>query len=187
MWRERAGVLVTGLLFLLFCSIESAAGVADIPVTEVTKDLVCLCGDAGCPNLIVATCSCDDAHRITQDVQARLDAGKTKEQILAEFVSEQGERVLAAPPRRGWKNLTAWLLPFAMVPSPLGCCGAGFERIGRIVWILPHRPSQPKWMIFTGKSWHSSSRISIEMLELIQAEVSVPLATGHWPPATGND
>lgn len=115
MWRERAGVLVTGLLFLLFCSIESAAGVADIPVTEVTKDLVCLCGDAGCPNLIVATCTCDDAHRITQDVQARLDAGKTKEQILAEFVSEQGERVLAAPPRRGWKNLTAWLLPFAMV------------------------------------------------------------------------
>lgn len=115
MWRERAGTLVPGLLFLLFCSVDSAAGVGDIPVTEVTKDLVCLCGDSGCPNLIVATCTCDDAHRITQDVQARLDAGKTKEQILAEFVSEQGERVLAAPPRRGWKNLTAWILPFATV------------------------------------------------------------------------
>lgn len=40
-----------------------------------------------------------------------IDSGKTEDQILNVFVSQYGQTVLAAPPKKGF-NLTAWLIPF---------------------------------------------------------------------------
>lgn len=124
MWRRKTAECNAGRGSFAFCILHSASCIlllalplfatAPLHVTDVTKDLVCLCGDSGCPNLIVATCTCDVAARTTKNIQAMIDAGQTKEQILARYVADQGERVLAEPTKRGW-NLSAWIVPFASV------------------------------------------------------------------------
>jgi cytochrome c-type biogenesis protein CcmH len=50
------------------------------------------------------------ALRVKAFIRERIAAGDTKSEIKAKLVDEFGERILAAPPRRGF-NLLAWLLP----------------------------------------------------------------------------
>jgi cytochrome c-type biogenesis protein CcmH len=50
------------------------------------------------------------ALRVKALIRARIAAGDSKSEIKARLVDEFGERILAAPPRRGF-NLLAWLLP----------------------------------------------------------------------------
>ena len=40
--------------------------------------------------------------------------GETKDQVLSYFVTQYGEKVLAAPTKKGF-NLTAWVTPFLAV------------------------------------------------------------------------
>jgi cytochrome c-type biogenesis protein CcmH len=50
------------------------------------------------------------AGRMKRFIAARIGAGDTKSEIKAALVEQFGERVLAAPPKKGF-NLLAWLLP----------------------------------------------------------------------------
>lgn len=52
------------------------------------------------------------ARRVKAFIRERSEAGDTCAQIRAQLVDDFGERILAAPPRRGF-NLVAWLLPVA--------------------------------------------------------------------------
>jgi len=52
------------------------------------------------------------ARRVKAFIRERCAAGKTEGEVKAELVAEFGERILAAPPRKGF-NLLAWLLPIA--------------------------------------------------------------------------
>ncbi|HEY2932191.1 MAG TPA: cytochrome c-type biogenesis protein CcmH [Acidobacteriota bacterium] len=97
------------LLALMILTISpSIAGVTKEQVQDVTSQLVCLCG---CGNKTVSVCGCGLADQTTKEVEKMLQEGKTKEQILAQYVNKGGISVLAAPPKSGF-NLTAWVLPF---------------------------------------------------------------------------
>src|SRR5262249_43933554 len=63
-------------------------------------------------NLTVKECTCGKADRVRADVQARLQGGQTPQAILAAYVDEYGEQILAAPNRQGF-NLVGWVAPFA--------------------------------------------------------------------------
>ena len=43
-----------------------------------------------------------------------IETGQSKEDIIQYFVSTKGERILAAPTKKGF-NLTAWILPFLAI------------------------------------------------------------------------
>ena len=59
-------------------------------------------------------------------IRERIEAGRTKSEIKAEFVDQFGPAVLATPPKRGF-DLVAWLLPLAG-----GAAGAGV--LGALAW-----------------------------------------------------
>ena len=77
-------------------------------VKKVAQDLVCLCGD--CNRESLATCLCGFATSLRQELDADLDAGRTRQQIIDQFVDQFGPVVLATPPAEGY-NLLAWIAP----------------------------------------------------------------------------
>jgi len=80
---------------------------------EVSEALVCQCG---C-NMILYVCNhvnCPSAYPFRDSIEVMIQAGKTKDEIVAKFVAEHGEVVLSAPSTEGF-NLAAWVTPFVML------------------------------------------------------------------------
>jgi len=70
------------------------------------------------------------AQRMKAYVRDLIAEGRTKGEIKDEMVAQFGERVLAAPPRRGF-NLLAWVLPFAGLFAGGGAVGFAAWRWSR--------------------------------------------------------
>ncbi len=81
---------------------------------RVLEQLLCQCG---C-NLTVYACegtmTCEVAAGMRRQAERLLARGMTPDEVLAAFAADYGEDVLAAPTREGF-NLTAWVLPFAVL------------------------------------------------------------------------
>lgn len=99
-----AGALI-GLALLLLPAASALA--ADPAVDAVAQELICQCGCT----MIVKDCTCTTADQTRTLIRQKLDQGQSKDQILQYFVSQYGEKTLAAPSKSGF-NLTAWILPF---------------------------------------------------------------------------
>lgn len=83
----------------------------DAAIQAIEKQIHCTCG---C-NLDVYTCrttdfTCAVSPAMHQRVVALAKQGKTGEQILEQFVRENGMAILMAPPKRGF-NWVGYLLP----------------------------------------------------------------------------
>ncbi len=80
-------------------------------VGEITQALTCTCG---C-NMLVGACEgsmeCTAAKNITAQVNQLIDEGRSKDEIITSLVKIYGERILAAPTKKGF-NLIAWIIPF---------------------------------------------------------------------------
>lgn len=90
----------------LACGAVMGASKADVDV--VGEQLVCYCG---CSGLTVKACTCGTADGIREKINGQLDSGLTTDEVVAVWVEERGEQVLAVPTREGF-NLVGWLLPF---------------------------------------------------------------------------
>lgn len=89
----------------------TTAGDNDAAIQAIEKRLKCTCGCG----LDVYTCrttdfTCPVSPGLHRKVMALSASGMSGEQIIAEFVRENGIVMLMAPPARGF-NLTAYLLP----------------------------------------------------------------------------
>jgi len=104
-------VWLSALVAVLMSNIALA-----VTVREVASMLVCQCG---CDNMIVSDCNCDYAEQTRALIRKKIDEGQTKDVILSDFVEQYGEKVLAAPTKRGF-NLTAWIMPFAALTVAAG-------------------------------------------------------------------
>ena len=99
-------------LFLLLLSIDDGHSATSAETKRVAKELVCLCGD--CNRESLATCQCDYAVDRRTEIGTALDSGHTDVQMIAQFVENYGQHVLATPPPQGY-NLLAWIIPFAIM------------------------------------------------------------------------
>jgi cytochrome c-type biogenesis protein CcmH len=79
-------------------------------VREVASTLRC----PVCQNLSVADSSSRLAHEMRADIARDLSAGKSPEEIRAEFVAAYGEWILLAPPKTGI-NWMPWLAPILLL------------------------------------------------------------------------
>lgn len=128
-WRNKlALLLISG-----FC-LAQTGDLVPPEVRRVGDRLACLCGS--CKNT-VATCQMLGCHYTAparQQISAMAQAGKSDDEIVAEFVKREGQRALAAPAAEGF-GLTAWLAP------PL----AALAGIGVIAWFIRRnrKPAQP--------------------------------------------
>jgi len=81
--------------------------------SSIQRDMICLCGCKSilkdCPHV-----NCDYAIPARKKIREMLTEGKTRDQILAEFVSERGEQALAAPTKEGF-NIIGYILPFIAI------------------------------------------------------------------------
>jgi cytochrome c-type biogenesis protein CcmH len=87
----------------------------DDQVYAIARELMC----PVCAGQTVAESNSQLAEQMRAIIRERLQAGQTREQIIAYFVAQFGEGTLAAPPPRG-SGLLLWLsLPLALVAGAL--------------------------------------------------------------------
>lgn len=95
---------------------QGGPGPAITPKTtldDVSEKLSCRCG---C-NLVLNRCNhvqCGSAIPMRERITREIAQGKTRDEIIAGFVRDMGEEVLAVPPTSGF-NWSAWIMPFAML------------------------------------------------------------------------
>jgi len=102
------------LLLLLVAPVLSTVVLASpayaLSSKDIEKELMCQCGCT----MVVNVCDCDTANQIRAKISELMDQGQGKDQIIAYFVGQYGEKMLAAPTKKGF-NLVAWVVPFAAV------------------------------------------------------------------------
>ena len=76
---------------------------------SIDKSLIC----PVCPGETIDQAQVELASQMREIVRERLAEGWSREQILQFFVDRYGERVLAAPPKRGF-NLMVWIVPIVV-------------------------------------------------------------------------
>lgn len=129
-----ACLLVIAAFFLTVPMPGSAATPEEIKV--VAKDLVCLCGS--CNRESLATCTCGEfAVPEREKIGVALDAGKSHDEIVADFVSRFGQMVLATPPPEGYR-LLAWIAPITAL-----LLGVFLVRTVLLKWRREHVQTQP--------------------------------------------
>ncbi len=123
-WKRCCAVGLLGLVLLnswIVSAAREAGGATASPdledkVREIASELRCVV----CQNLSVADSPSDLAKEMRNLVRELVQQGKSREEILAYFVSRYGEFVLLSPTKRGF-NLLVWVLPFLAVV--VGACG----------------------------------------------------------------
>ena len=76
---------------------------------SIDRSLIC----PVCPGETIDQAQVELATQMREIVREKLAEGWSREQILQFFVDRYGERVLAAPPKRGF-NLMVWVVPIAV-------------------------------------------------------------------------
>lgn len=120
---------LTILLIAVLALLVPATPVYAISSKDIQKELMCQCGCT----MIVDVCDCETANQIRAKITELMNQGQGKDQILAYFVGQYGEKMLASPTKKGF-NLVAWILPFAAVLAS----GAALFFILR-AWVLKGR------------------------------------------------
>lgn len=83
-------------------------------VSEIKQSLICMCECGMTVEACEGAMDCSSAAQITATIEKMVAEGKSKDTILAAFIEAYGEKVLAAPTKKGF-NLTAWVLPFVAI------------------------------------------------------------------------
>ena len=98
------------LVLLWFLKFVSAAKAQTLTWEDVGTSLVCQCG---CQSVLPACThiECGSAGPMKTEIREMIGRGMDKNQIIAAFMQNYGEQVLAAPTKKGF-NLTAWIAPF---------------------------------------------------------------------------
>jgi cytochrome c-type biogenesis protein CcmF len=104
---------------------------------QLESELICMCGNSGCVRATLVNCPMRPAcHGHTEErtrIRELIAEGKTHDEIVAVFVKEHGQAVLAVPEDRGFNRL-AWALPYVLA-------GAGLITIIVNARRWSHRPA----------------------------------------------
>ena len=109
--------------------------VSDDEVNEVADELFCpVCENT--PLDVCPTQACSDWREL---IRQQLSEGRSEEEIRAYFVERYGDRVLAAPPRRGF-NWLVYLGPFLGILVGLVLFGRYLLNMKRPIPAVPIAP-----------------------------------------------
>lgn len=155
--RSFSGALLALWLALAASSCPATAATPE-QIKQVARELVCLCGT--CNRESLATCTCGEfAVPQREAIGAALDAGQTKEAIVADYVSRFGQMVLASPPPEGYK-LLAWIAPIAAL-----VLGIALVRSVLLRWRKDHpllSPSSSQPAPSSPEAYHQRLRQELE-------------------------
>lgn len=109
-------VSATLLTILLLTSVPASAEVMKAPVETnrptraIESQLICQCGCT----MVVEVCDCGTAENMRKDILSKMNSGMSDKQILADYMTQYGEKVLAYPEKKGF-NWAAWITPFVAI------------------------------------------------------------------------
>ena len=118
----KALAVLAALGLVLAAAPTAAASEARPTLADLEDEVMC----PTCEGQALDQSNAPAALRVKALIRERIRAGDTKSEIKARLVDEFGERILAAPPRRGF-NLLAWVLPLVGL-------GAGAVVLGLAAW-----------------------------------------------------
>jgi cytochrome c-type biogenesis protein CcmH len=132
--RWWVAALAVGLLAALAVGVAAAQGgtVTDDQVNAVAKQLNC----PVCENVPLDVCETQACVQWRDLIRQKLAAGESPAQIISYFQATYGDRVLQAPPRRGFTGLI-WILPFVGL-------AAGVAILVVVLWRMTAQPSIAK-------------------------------------------
>jgi len=149
--RVPEGVVTTGLILLILIGgaatslqaqhIEAAQTVLITPKTPLERDLqnsiICMCGTCGRKR--VGECTCEVAAGMREEIAKLTAAGKSRDEIIAYFISKYGSQEVLSEPLDSGFNRIAWLLPYVV-----GVAGIGVVVGAAVRWSRhPHTPEPP--------------------------------------------
>jgi cytochrome c-type biogenesis protein CcmF len=141
-WAGARGVAATAasVIFGIMLAATPAAHAQTMPVMPDTNtgtvqidndverslfgSLRCMCGQ--CARDLLSTCTCGTADEARKRLRAKLQAGETRDAILAEYAEEFGPESLAVPPNRGIFR-AIWAVPVLAI----GLGAFGLARLAR--------------------------------------------------------
>jgi cytochrome c-type biogenesis protein CcmH len=78
---------------------------------EAAEMILC---DCGCHPQSVAACTCGRAAEMREEIRTMVVSGLTGEQVIDDYVSRYGEKILITPEATGF-NLVVWLGPLFLL------------------------------------------------------------------------
>jgi cytochrome c-type biogenesis protein CcmH len=133
------------ILFILLLLSLSSAEVNAATVSDISKQLICQCG---C-NMVLLNCThaeCSWREAMISSIRERIAQGQSEREIIQFLVTQYGEKVLAAPPKRGF-NLMAWITPFVALLFGGGIIGIMLRKWlkkGRELMVTPQVEEEEK-------------------------------------------
>ncbi|HTU02440.1 MAG TPA: cytochrome c-type biogenesis protein, partial [Candidatus Sulfotelmatobacter sp.] len=127
--RLRLAVIAAVGMVTMLPAVSRSDSTVEERTRAVASELRCVV----CQNLSVADSPSDLAKEMRNLVREQVEQGKSRDEILAYFVSRYGEFVLLAPSKRGF-NLIVWGLPFFTILVAAG----GVYVVARR-WTRAHR------------------------------------------------
>jgi cytochrome c-type biogenesis protein CcmF len=94
---------------------------------DMRQEMGCTCGT--CAHEPLTKCTCGVAERMRTELRSQIDAGQTREQILAHFTELYGGHQFLSQPMENGIGRLAWLLPYA-----LGASGAFAVGLVALRW-----------------------------------------------------
>jgi cytochrome c-type biogenesis protein CcmH len=136
-WRDAAlaAALAAAAAALAFAAVSGfeGAGTPEQRAHAVAETLRC----PVCHDLSAADSPAPVAQQMRAQILSEVRAGRTPDQIRAEFVASYGEWILLDPPRRGL-DLLPWLAPALLGLAGLGVTARAIRR-----WSAPARDVGP--------------------------------------------
>ncbi|MFQ5433869.1 MAG: cytochrome c-type biogenesis protein CcmH [Anaerolineae bacterium] len=108
--RMLLALLAIAASFFTVTMVQAQAQPTDDEVNAIAKKLYC----PVCPNTPLDVCETKACQDWREQIREQLANGWTEEEVIAYFVEQYGERVLAEPERSGFTSLV-WILPVVAV------------------------------------------------------------------------
>jgi cytochrome c-type biogenesis protein CcmH len=115
------------ILLALLISVSGAQASAD-RAESLGNELICMCGCrqllSGCEMI-----NCPAKNPMRRELQKYIDEGKDDKAILALFLDKYGPLVFSKPGTDSWFNLSAWVMPFAVLAAGAIAVVAVLKRV----------------------------------------------------------
>lgn len=116
MKKASSSSLIRKFVIVSFLAVAGGAQAAADRAETLGQGLICMCG---C-NQLLSGCemiNCPAAPAMRKELKTYIEAGEDDKTILASFSAKYGPKVLSAPATSDWFNLSAWIMPFAVLAA----------------------------------------------------------------------
>jgi cytochrome c-type biogenesis protein CcmH len=110
-------LLLPMVFFLVLLTVGAASAQSSTPVAVTDDQVNAVAGELFCPeceNIPLDVCPSQACIDMRAEIRQKLEQGWTKGQIKNYYVERYGDRVLGAPPARGW-NWLMYVIPPAAI------------------------------------------------------------------------